>query len=258
YPDPPPADFTPYIATIEKAVNDLLKKYKNDEIAVVAFSYEEVFTMLSQVKDDSPLLGVWWVGCDGCAKSRKITELCDKVNKVVIPSTLFESKGKAFEKLNKTYYAKYKRAPYQYALDAYDAAWVLALTFAQVYDELGKYDPDVMAEKIPEVTVKYSEGEYGVTPVSGYIKLDEYNDRASGDYAIWAVENCNWIQAGLWKSVENKVVWMKELPKPKMEAKPTPAPTKTPEKKPEKAPGFEAIFAIAGLVAVAYLLRRRA
>ena len=58
-----------------------------------------------------------------------------------------------------------------------------------------------------------------------------------------------------------------ETPKPT----PTPAPTKTPAPTPtpvetpkptptpeKKTPGFEAIFAIAGLVAVAYLLRRRA
>ncbi|MCD6493395.1 MAG: ABC transporter substrate-binding protein, partial [Archaeoglobaceae archaeon] len=208
YPDPPPADFTPYIATIEKAVNDLLKKYKNDEIAVVAFSYEEVFTMLSQVKDDSPLLGVWWVGCDGCAKSRKISGVCDRVNAVKMYSTLLDSKGKSYEQLNKTYYAKYGKTPYQYSLHAYDGAWVLALAFAQVYDEKGEFDLDAVASIIPQVTVKYSEGEYGVFPVSGYIKLNEYNDRASGDYAIWAVENCKWVQAGIWYSEENKVVWI--------------------------------------------------
>ncbi|WP_456370373.1 PGF-CTERM sorting domain-containing protein, partial [Geoglobus sp.] len=36
---------------------------------------------------------------------------------------------------------------------------------------------------------------------------------------------------------------------------PTPAPTKTEEKK--QGPGFEAVFAVAGLLAVAYILRRR-
>lgn len=256
YPDPPPADFTPYIATIENAVNDLLKKYKNDEVAVVAFSYEEVFTMLSQIKEDSPLLSVWWIGCDGTAKSRKVSEMCDRVNAVGFYSTLFESKGPGFEKLNKTYYEKYERVPYQYALDAYDGAWVLALAYAEVYDELGKYDPDVMAEKIPTVTEKYSKGEYGVTPVSGYIKLDEYNDRASGNYAIWAVENCNWVQAGLWKSEENKVEWLTTLPKPKPIETEKPAATPTATPKP-KTPGFEAVFAIAGLVAATYLLRRK-
>ncbi|WP_456478772.1 PGF-CTERM sorting domain-containing protein [Geoglobus ahangari] len=40
------------------------------------------------------------------------------------------------------------------------------------------------------------------------------------------------------------------------EETPTPAPTKTTEEKKE-GPGFEAVFAVAGLLAVAYLLRRR-
>jgi len=96
---------------------------------------------------------------------------------------------------------------YQYALNAYDAEWVIALSFVEVYKKLGKYDPDEMARTIPIVTEKYSKGEYGVTPVSGYIRLDEYNDRASGDYAIWAVENSEWILKGIWKSVENKIEW---------------------------------------------------
>ncbi|RLI74185.1 hypothetical protein DRO97_06245 [Archaeoglobales archaeon] len=249
YPDPPPADFTPYIATLENDVNELLKTYDASEIGVVAFSYEEAFTMLSQVKDDSPLLGVKWIGCDGTAKSRKVSEMCDRVNAVGFYSTLFESKGLGFEKLNKTYYEKYKRAPYQYALDAYDGAWVLALAFAEVYDKLGEYNPDEMATTIPVVTEKYSEGEYGVTPVSGYIKLDEYNDRASGDYAIWAVIDCDWVQAGIWKSETNEVEWLITLP--------TPTPTETPKPTPKPTPGFEALFAVVGLAAIAYLLRRR-
>lgn len=43
---------------------------------------------------------------------------------------------------------------------------------------------------------------------------------------------------------------------PTKEETPTPAPTKTTEEK-KQGPGFEAVFAVAGLLAVAYLLRRR-
>jgi branched-chain amino acid transport system substrate-binding protein len=207
YPDPPPADFSSYIATIEDGVNKLIEKYGEDKVAVVAFSYEETYTMLSQVNENSPLLKVMWIGCDGNAYSRKITEMCDRVDKVKMYSTLFESKGETYEQLNKTYSERYGRTTYQYGLDAYDAAWVLALSFAQVYDETGKFDPDKVAETIPSVTEKFSKGEYGVKPVSGYIKLDEWNDRASGDYAIWAVENCQWVLKGIWKSETNEVVW---------------------------------------------------
>jgi branched-chain amino acid transport system substrate-binding protein len=207
YPDPPPADFTPYIAIMEKAVNELFQKYDKSQVAVVAFSYEEVFTMLSQVKMDSPLLEVKWLGCDGTAKSRKISDIPEKVNKVGMYSTLFDSKGPSFAKLDEIYRKRFGREIYQYALNAYDAQWVIALSFVEVHKKLGKYDPDEMAKIIPIVTEKYSKGEYGVTPVSGYIKLDEYNDRASGDYAIWGVEKSEWVLKGIWKSVENKIEW---------------------------------------------------
>ncbi len=208
YPDPAPTDFTPYIATMEKAVDELLKKYKENEIGIVAFSYEEVATMLAQVKDDSNLLKVTWIGCDGTAQSDKVLEICDKANKVKLYSTVFESKGKAYDELNKVYQEKQGKSPYQYGLDAYDAAWVLALAFSEVYSKSGKYDADQMAEIIPEVTEKYSKGEYGVETVTGYIKLNEYNDRASGDYGIYYVKDCNWEKAGTWKYTTNEIVWV--------------------------------------------------
>lgn len=207
YSDPPPTDFTPYIAIMEGTVNQLIKKYGSSNVAVVAFSYEEVYTMLSQVKSQSPLLTVRWLGCDGTAKSRRITDIPDKVNKVGMYSTLFDSRGPSFDKLNKTYHERFGRDIYQYALDAYDAEWVLALSYSEIYGKLGKYDADEMATNIPKVTEEYSKGTYGVTTVSGYIKLDEFNDRASGDYAIWGVEKSAWILKGIWRSQTNQIEW---------------------------------------------------
>jgi branched-chain amino acid transport system substrate-binding protein len=207
YSDPPPTDFTPYIAIMEGAVSKLINKYGSSSVAVVAFSYEEVYTMLTQVNSQSPLLKVRWLGCDGTAKSRRINDIPDKVNKVGMYSTLFDSKGPSFDKLNKTYHERFGRDIYQYALDAYDAEWVLALSFSEIYGKLGKYDADEMAANIPTVTEKYSNGEYGVTTVSGYIKLDEFNDRASGDYAIWGVENAQWVLKGIWRSQTNQIEW---------------------------------------------------
>ncbi len=253
YPDPPPADFSPYIAELEKAVVDAVKKYGNDKVAVVLFSYEEAATILAQTKSDSPLLGVYWIGCDGTATSEKIAEICDKASKVYVLSTMFESKGKSYDELKAKLEAKGYGEPYQYAMNAYDAAWVLALAYAEVVQEKGSYDPDAMAEKIPEVTKKYSDGEYGVYPVSGYIELNEWNDRATGDYAIWYVtEECKWDKAGLWKFAEKKIEWMHKPTPPKPPATTTTATPKT-EK---KTPGFGVIAGIAAITA-AYAARRR-
>ncbi len=207
YPDPPPADFTPYIAIMENAVEELIQKYDKSQVVVVAFSYEEVYTMLSQVESGSPLFEVKWLGCDGTAKSRRISEIAEKVNKIGMYSTLFDSKGPSFEKLYTIYNDRHNRDIFQYALNAYDAQWVVALSYAEVHKEMGKYDPQRMSEIIPPVTVKYSQGEYGVTTVSGYITLDEYNDRASGDYAIWCVENSEWVLKGIWSYEANQIEW---------------------------------------------------
>jgi len=248
YPDPPPADFSSYIASMEKDVNELLEKYDASEVAVVAFSYEEVSNILAQTPDDSVLFGVVWIGCDGTAKSGKLLEVCDKAKRVGVYSTLFESKGKALESLKAKFKEKgFGETPYQYAMNAYDAAWVLALSYVEVMKEKGSYDPDAMAEKIPIVTENYSKGKYGFEPVTGYITLNEWNDRASGDYAIYYVtKDCNWETAGIWKFETKTIEWTHK-----------PSITKvTPTETPKPTPGFEVALALVALVAI-YLLRLR-
>ncbi len=269
YPEQTPADFSPYISSLEDGVKSLADKYGYDKVAVVAFSYEEVYTMLAQTPDNSPLLNVVWFGCDGTAQSGKITNALDKVEKVGMYSTLFESKGPAYDELAKKYKAAgYGDSPYQYAMNAYDAAWVLALSYAELVEEQGSYDPDQMVIEMKEIAAKYSSGVFGVEPVSGEIKLNEWNDRASGDYAVYYVSSAGkWEVAGIWKFATGKVEWThkpvapappKEEKTPTPEKKETAKPEKTEEKKaPTSTPGFEIL---AGIIAVALAvgLRRRA
>ena len=265
YPDPAPADFSPYIAKLESGVNELLKTFKPNEVAIIAFCYEEVANILAQTSDDSVLFKVTWLGSDAIAQSTKVLEVADKAQKVGLYSTVFEAKGPALENLKKKYQEKgYGECPHQYALNAYDAAWIIALAYAELMQEKGSYDPDAMVEKIRKVTEKYSEGEYGFKPVTGYIKLNEWNDRSSGDYAIYYVAGDKWVLAGIWKFETGSIEWFHkpalpaETPTETATPTETPVETKTPAEKVEKkGPGFETIFAVAGLVAVAYLTRRK-
>jgi branched-chain amino acid transport system substrate-binding protein len=209
YPDPSPADFTPYIATLEGNVNELKKKYSQDEIAIVAFSYEEIATMLAQTKENSVLLNVKWIGCDGVSKSSKIiTDVPEKANKIKLYSTVSETKGgKEFDNLNSTYYQQIGKSPQSYGLNAYDATWVLALSFAKVYDEQGKFNEDVLAGAVPKVAEEYSAGKYGITPVSGEVKFNEYNDRIGSEYRIYSVSDGIWKESGVWKFATDEIQW---------------------------------------------------
>lgn len=208
YPDPPPADFTPYIATIEDEVNKLKENYNASEIAVVTFSYEEVATMLAQTSSNSELMNVKWIGCDGTAKSSKVVEeVPSKANKVHLYSTVSEMKGKAYDKLNETYYERTGTTPKAYGLNAYDSEWVLALAAAQVHQETGSFDTEKISETIPEVAEKYSEGEYGVRTVSGAIILNEWNDRVVPQFEVYKVQDGEWIDTGTWFYENGTVVW---------------------------------------------------
>lgn len=208
YPDPIPADFSPYITELESGIGDLIAKYGNDKVAVIALGYEEIYMMIAQIDANSDLLKVVWFGCDGCAKSSRIYEVCDKVSKIGMYSTLFDSKGPGYEELRKKCMERYGGKPYQYGLNAYDAAWVLALAYVETVKSVGKFDPDFMAQIIPDMAVRYSQGEFGVQPVGGYIELNEWNDRVGGSYAIWYVnESCKWDLAGIWHSENGTIDW---------------------------------------------------
>jgi branched-chain amino acid transport system substrate-binding protein len=209
YPNPSPADFTPYIATIEADIDALMQGYTKDEIAVVAFSYEEIATMLAQTKEDSELLNVKWIGCDGVSKSSKVIEdVPEKASRVKLYSTVSETKGgKEFEDLNSTYYQQMGSSPQSYGLNAYDATWVLALSFAQVYDSESKFDEAAVAKAIPKVAEEYSTGKYGVYPVSGEVKFNELNDRIGSEYRIYAVSDGSWKEIGQWKFTTNEIEW---------------------------------------------------
>ncbi|MCW7080308.1 MAG: hypothetical protein OCU16_04345, partial [Candidatus Methanospirare jalkutatii] len=69
------------------------------------------------------------------------------------------------------------------------------------------------------------------------------NDRASGDYAVYYVENCSWKTAGIWRYETGEIEWLVTPKKPK-EAPPTPTP-----------PGFEALFALISVAVVVIVLR---
>ncbi|AEF96128.1 ABC transporter substrate-binding protein [Methanotorris igneus] len=207
--NPTPADWSPYIDKLEGAIRSAVDKHGKDKVAVVAIGFDELGSLLSQIEDDSILLQVTWVGSDGSAGSDKIIEQAkDKAAKVGLYSTLYHAESEEAEKIKEKYKAKFGGEVEQYGLIAYDATWVAGLAYAEVLKEKGSYDPDLMVEKIKEVLEKYNNGEFGVKPVTGDLKLNEWNDRASGDYAIYKVTEDGWKVVGIWKSSTGQVEWI--------------------------------------------------
>ena len=190
YPDQVPTDYTPYITSLENAVQSLGNQYNDSEIAVIAIDFGELSNILEQVPYGSVLLKSTWIGGETVIYQ---SMPCDKVNSVNLYSPIFESKGEGYEELNETFYNLYGTTPKGYSLNAYDALWILAL--ANVENK--EFDPDKIAEKISLVSENYSTG-HDARSVSGNITFDEFNDRISGNYSIYAIKDCNWVNIGSW------------------------------------------------------------
>ena len=189
---------------VKKAVDSKGK----DKVGVVFIGFEEGATLLSQIPDNSILLEVKWIGSDGIARSDKLLELKDKSAKVGMYSTVFESEGP--QDYVKRYGERFGGTPTSYGLISYDALWVLTMAYVETLESNnGKYDADIMTEKIKEVIQKYNNGEYGVEPVSGKIVLDEFNDRTTGDYAVYMVREDGWVKVGIWRYGTKRVEWRK-------------------------------------------------
>jgi len=204
--NPSPADWSPYITKLENSVKKVADSKGRDKVGVIFIGFEEGATLFSQIPEDSVLLNVKWIGSDGVAKSDKLLELKDKIAKVGMYSTIFESEGPK-EYINR-YSEKYGGTPTSYGLISYDTLWILTMAYVETLkSNNGKYDADVMTEKIKEVIQKYNNGEYGVEPLSGKIVLNEFNDRASGDYAIYAITEDGWKKVGTWRYETKKVEW---------------------------------------------------
>ncbi len=206
YPSTPePSDWSPYIEKLSQA----LKGYSPKDTAVLTICFEEEATLLSQINKDSPILNYIWFGSDGNVKSEKILkEAKENAMKVRLYSTIFYSRSDAAKELQKEYQEKgYGKDIDQYSLCAYDALWVAAISYAQMLKDLGHYDADYLVKKIRENVVKYSNGDFGVKPVTGEIGLNKWNDRSKGNYAIWAVTDKGWELAGIWHSSTGKIEW---------------------------------------------------
>ncbi|ADC69353.1 Extracellular ligand-binding receptor [Methanocaldococcus sp. FS406-22] len=202
--DPNIGDWSPIIQTTTNKIAG-----KGNDTGIVFIGYEEVATLLSQIDDDSPLLKHVWIGCDGTANSKKVLEEAkNKAIKVKLYSTMFQSETDEAKKIKEEFKKRGYGEPDQYALNVYDAFWVGAISYAEMLNETGgKYDADLLSKLIKENTVKYSEGQFGVKSVTGYIKLNEWNDRASGNYGIFAVTKDGWKLVGIWDSTTGKINW---------------------------------------------------
>ncbi|MGC9096541.1 MAG: ABC transporter substrate-binding protein, partial [Infirmifilum sp.] len=169
---------------------------------VVLVSFEDDGIRVIQAAAQNPTLAhLKWFGTDGVALSTKLT---DQVGAQLValgglPCTIFQPAGNPQQsRFVEAFLKKMNEYPHSYAMNAYDAAWLIALAVMTT----GQYNGETIAKALPTIAQHY----YGVT---GNTALDQNGDRSAGDYAIWTVvqtpNGYNWTQIAVYNSITDQV-----------------------------------------------------
>ena len=195
--------------------------------------------------------------------------------------------GPAYDAFKRNYTAEYGREPIQFCPNSYDAVAVVALAIENleagdassgtaIRDSLKEVarPPGKKVTDIGEALRLIRKGwDIDYQGASGGLNFDENGD-VMGSYCEWSIADDGNIVLG--NAIEMKGPVVMPTPSPIPSPLPTAAPTPTPSPSPSPTiaptptpivtpaptptpspPGFEAIFAIACLLIVAYLVRRR-
>ncbi|MGC8835320.1 MAG: ABC transporter substrate-binding protein, partial [Infirmifilum sp.] len=142
-----------------------------------------------------------WFGTDGSSGSSKMAQ---QIGDIIVslgglPSTNWEPASNPLQTAFKARFKSiYGEDPDAYSMNAYDAAWLIALAVMTT----GQYNGETIAKALPTIAQHY----YGVT---GNTALDQNGDRSAGDYAIWTVvqtpNGYNWTQIAVYNSITDQV-----------------------------------------------------
>jgi len=179
-------DFSTAVHSLSEQVKGALLSCYACPTAVLLIAFEEVVPIFiaAQVKaqDESILDAVEWYGSAGTVKNKELMQnpqAAEFAVEVVFPNPVYgneDEEGK-FETIWERIREEVGGSPDVYAIAAYDALWVAALTYV---DTGGTEDTDALKKALPQTARSFS----GAT---GLTTLNEAGDREHGSYQFWHV-----------------------------------------------------------------------
>uniref|UniRef100_A0A7C4BD43 ABC transporter substrate-binding protein n=1 Tax=Ignisphaera aggregans TaxID=334771 RepID=A0A7C4BD43_9CREN len=175
--DPKASEFSVEVARLADAVKDYVDKYGKDKVGVLAISFEEIASILTEAVKYSVLAEVKWQGSDGTYGTSKLVEdetLAEFSIKTQFWNTMAApGESPLKESVRQRIIQKLGQEPIPYAYFTYDAIWAVALAI----DYTGKYDGESIRNAIPLILKSF-------IGASGHFELDENGDRATPDYTF--------------------------------------------------------------------------
>ncbi len=176
---PTEVDFTSELETLSAGVSQAISHYGRTSVAVSLLSFKEAEDILVLAQNDPVLSSVKWYGSDGFALSETLLnnpEAARFAMAVDLLCPLYNGHGNQ-EFIEQQVRERIGRQPESYAMAAYDAIWVAAISCLMT----GSNDNfAILKSSLFEITNFYK----GIT---GDASLDDAGDRKYGDIAFYAI-----------------------------------------------------------------------
>ena len=213
--DPQSANFANIVDQANSELQGLLDQgFTKDQIGVLAISFNEIVQIFQQADQYDNLKQVKWFGSDGTALLQEVLD--DPVASAFSEQTFFVNpifsapNTTKMQDVSNRIKQQTGTTPDTYALAAYDAVWAVALSII----EAGEYTGPAIKQVLPQVVANQSWYDNTGMGATGFIELNENGDRAAADYALWIVQNGEWVQAGMYFHTNQSIVWFIQPPAP--------------------------------------------
>lgn len=182
--DPLSNNFDEYLTQLDDLVKESLKTYTPNELCIYFLAFDEAVPFFEALSQYPNLLKLRWFGSDGTAKSNLILKNQTAVQTAIDVDFLCPmyspDKTEKAHFINLQITNKYNETPSSYALAAYDACWLAALSSIVAKDG----NPKDLANAFIHTANSY----YGST---GWTVLNKVGDRKFGNYDFWEIQEKN-------------------------------------------------------------------
>ncbi len=190
-------DFTALLADIKAKIVQYQSSYATNQIAVYLASFDECVGLFQMAATDPVLSSVRWYGGDGTALSAAVIGNAAAADFAIATKYFAPAFGLPeyatgkWQPLSAEIKARTGIAPDAFALAAYDALWVMAMS----YNTYPYTQPEF--SQLKSEFVKQAKQYNGAT---GSTSLNAAGDRATGAYDYWGIakdgNNYKWVVVG--------------------------------------------------------------
>jgi branched-chain amino acid transport system substrate-binding protein len=191
---PTTTDFTATVNILGAQLRTLKAQKPNAKIAVLAATFEEAAAIFALARFDADLGAVRWYGTDGAVQSQALIAPASvgrfaAATQFTAPNVgLSDATKDRWKPISDEIQTRIGFTPDAYSLSVYDAAWVAALSAAEV---------QMNGAKLREAFVRNVQRYWGLT---GPTSLDAAGDRRIATFDFWTVRDngiaIEWVRTG--------------------------------------------------------------